>query len=538
MRFPHLMRRKNGVYYLRRWVPDDIRSAFVNASGKPRREIWKSLGTTNRREAERRYRVKELEIDQIFEAARRKLNGGRPVDAYEIQRLVIQWQADADQRAQRDLTVNPVASDSRADVVEANRQDEDDLLYPDPWTAAHVKQVAATLAERHGLTLEPGSDAQRTLFELLRRAMLENTRRFGRRLDSDFGWRGDPLFAQEPRQAEPEIVSGPTLSEILDRWLAERKPPTRTRIEWSTAVRRFEEINGALPITAIRRDHIRAFKDALLQCPSRLPHKLRKKTLPQIIAATKNTVTPRLTAATVNKLLHSISSLLNWSVKNGFVETNVASGMGVAQAKNTTDPRQPYSDADIRLIFADIPRWRKSHPARFWLPVLAAFTGARLGELGQLCTDDVRERDGITFLDINSEGDGKSIKTRSSQREVPIHPDLVELGFLEYVADRRTKGGGQLFPDIKPDSVGRLTGNFSKWWTRYSRDLGIDRRRVFHSWRHAFKERCRAAGISEEVHDALTGHSGGGVGRSYGSVPLATKAEAIAKIKADVSPLC
>jgi predicted secreted Zn-dependent protease len=33
---------------------------------------------------------------------------------------------------------------------------------------------------------------------------------------------------------------------------------------------------------------------------------------------------------------------------------------------------------------------------------------------------------------------------------------------------------------------------------------------------HAFKDACRPAGMNEEVHDALTGHSNGGVGRSYG----------------------
>jgi hypothetical protein len=36
--------------------------------------------------------------------------------------------------------------------------------------------------------------------------------------------------------------------------------------------------------------------------------------------------------------------------------------------------------------------------------------------------------------------------------------------------------------------------------------------------------------MSEEIHDALTGHSNGSVGRGYGGVPLSTKAEAINKI--------
>ena len=59
-----------------------------------------------------------------------------------------------------------------------------------------------------------------------------------------------------------------------------------------------------------------------------------------------------------------------------------------------------------------------------------------------------------------------------------------------------------------------------------------DPRKVFHSFRHTFKDACRAAGVPEEVHDALTGHAGGSVGRSYGSdgVPLKIKAAELEKI--------
>ena len=54
----------------------------------------------------------------------------------------------------------------------------------------------------------------------------------------------------------------------------------------------------------------------------------------------------------------------------------------------------------------------------------------------------------------------------------------------------------------------------------------------FHSFRHGFKDACRAARIGEEGHDALTGHTGGGIGRDYGDngVPLDVKADAIKAI--------
>ena len=48
--------------------------------------------------------------------------------------------------------------------------------------------------------------------------------------------------------------------------------------------------------------------------------------------------------------------------------------------------------------------------------------------------------------------------------------------------------------------------------------IGItDRRKVFHSFRHAFKDACRNSGIHQEIHDAFTGHAGSNAGSAYGS---------------------
>lgn len=85
---------------------------------------------------------------------------------------------------------------------------------------------------------------------------------------------------------------------------------------------------------------------------------------------------------------------------------------------------------------------------------------------------------------------------------------------------------------MKPGPHGKLTGAFSKWWARFTDDLGVtDPLKTFHSLRHCFKDACRAARLSEEVHDALTGHVSGAVGRTYGrGVPLPVLADAVAKV--------
>jgi integrase len=97
---------------------------------------------------------------------------------------------------------------------------------------------------------------------------------------------------------------------------------------------------------------------------------------------------------------------------------------------------------------------------------------------------------------------------------------LVRIGFLEFVEHARANGGvsARLFPRLTPGPKGGFGEGFSKWFGRYKRDLGIHNpSSVFHSFRHGFKDALRAAGVNEDVNDALTGHSGGNpVARGYG----------------------
>jgi integrase len=174
--------------------------------------------------------------------------------------------------------------------------------------------------------------------------------------------------------------------------------------------------------------------------------------------------------------------------------------------------------------------------AAYWLPLIALYTGARLTEIGQLRVQDIKRELGIDYFIITDEGEDAGIKTESSRRWVPIHPELMRLGFIDYLAKMRKAGSERLFPDIKPDRMGVLTGNWSKWWGRYMRNtIGIkDPRKVFHSFRHTFKDACLRAGIGQEIHDALTGHADGdNEGRSYGAGqhPLKPLAAALKKVR-------
>lgn len=200
-------------------------------------------------------------------------------------------------------------------------------------------------------------------------------------------------------------------------------------------------------------------------------------------------------------------------------------------------PRIAYSIEQLNALMASPVFAEGARPiagrgeAAYWLPLLALYTGARLEELGQLRIEDVQTLQDVPFLFLRPEAG--SIKT-GEERRVPLHPEVLRLGFLEYIEKVKQKGELVVFPLLDVSSRGKRTVMWGKWYGRYLREtLKIEDPRItFHSFRHTFKDACREAGITEEVHDALTGHKRGNVGRSYGGdgFPLGVLAEAVKKI--------
>jgi integrase len=181
--------------------------------------------------------------------------------------------------------------------------------------------------------------------------------------------------------------------------------------------------------------------------------------------------------------------------------------------------RTSFENPDLQRLFA-APVFTKHEypeggrgPAAFWLPLLSLFNGARQAELAGLTTADVQEEPETStpLLYITSQASrGKRLKTKASQRVIPVHAQLVKLGFLKFVEDVRKRDGEKafLFPLIAPPQGRAGVAAWSKWFGRYLRAQGVtDTAKVFHSFRHGFKDALRQGKVNQEIHDALTGHA-------------------------------
>jgi integrase len=318
--------------------------------------------------------------------------------------------------------------------------------------------------------------------------------------------------------AEP---MGETLRAAFEGWKRERQPSPRTLTEYQRAIDLFVELHGDLPVVQIKRCHARLFREALQHVPRHRTGPLQEATLPQIVEwAKEHPSAQRVSAATVNKLLGGVQATLIWAHdKGGFIPDDLHWADPFARMRLEEDEpdREPFEIADLQVLFRSPVFTRKDWPkagrgeAAYWLPLLALFAGGRRSELAPLRVADVRKdsTSGAVMLTVTEDREaGKSLKTRNSQRAVPVHPELRRLGFLNYVEKVRHKHGEKawLFPLVAPDKSGGVAA-WTKWFGRYIRSLGIkDTAKVFHSLRHNFIDALRAGSVDEEMREALAGH--------------------------------
>lgn len=177
--------------------------------------------------------------------------------------------------------------------------------------------------------------------------------------------------------------------------------------------------------------------------------------------------------------------------------------------------------------------------SKFWLPLIGIFTGMRLGEIVQLIASDVRKENGIVFIDVNKDGGetGKSLKTKTSKRRIPLHPLLYQVGFLDYVGEVNSNTSARrLFTEIKKGANGDYSQNVSKHFGRYFKTIGIKTpRTTFHSLRHNFTDALREAEVEDSHIKAFLGHADTSTTAIYRSgVPLKVLAKDIQRVSYDL----
>lgn len=322
--------------------------------------------------------------------------------------------------------------------------------------------------------------------------------------------------ARDKAGLENKGVTKVSITRILEDWWQESKAAGRklaTYQNYGNTVRSFIGFLKHDDASKVTAEDIIAFKDHRLSSPSQRTNKVPS-------------------AKTVKDGdLAALKTLFGWAAVNRRVPTNPAQGITIKIAKPRRVRPKGFTDSEARAILSaalDYEPGRErpcTAAAKRWVPWLCAFTGARVGEIGQLRRQDVRLEDERWVININPEAG--TVKTDEA-RDVVVHPQVVELGFIQFV-QKSAEGPLFLIPGKDGDVLGPLQGLKNRL-AEFSRSIVPDPNVApMHGWRHRFKTVGMEADIQMRVLDAIQGHAARSVSDRYGEITLGTKAAAIGK---------
>lgn len=322
-------------------------------------------------------------------------------------------------------------------------------------------------------------------------------------------WRKNNSDSIAQNQREGQQKKSKRLQQVSEAYIQEhvvlKKWTEKTVIEFRSQLMMFQKVVGNVPIRSIDRTVMVGYLETLKRLPAGISNKptYRDKTVKEIMAMPD--VVP-MSNTTVNKYIERAGALFMWCMRQDYLDRNPAQGLTIAKTKSEDELRSAYSLEDVERIKKTLNQAEKDRPERYWVPRIAAFSGARLNEICQLYVSDVVEVDGIWCFDINGDKD-KRLKNLASKRMIPIHPNLIDLGFLDYVEKLNANGAVRLWEKLPAGRDG-YSHLFSKWYQRHNRQfITEDKKKCFHSFRHLVTDTLKQSGVAEGIIAEIIGHA-------------------------------
>lgn len=507
----HMINR-NGVYYFRRRIPKDLVEHYQ------KNEIIFSLKTSDPSEADRLQRQESVKLDEEFQQIRK---GQIVPELHSISPDLVKSLSDL-------WTAHILEEDEEFRMEGLSERDYDKLSESLDIIEAGGKAALARgntfliefemedFCESQGFKIAKGSVAHKQLGYAFLRASVKATqqqqlRHQGEVLDTPVASRVSP-----PAQTVGPPNEYDNFEALRDYWFKQSGKSHSSLTTANTVIRKLKEYVGGLAPSEVTNKHMVTLKDKMLD--------------------------KGLAPATINKDMGILRAIFSTAVANFKLPSNPLQGW-----KDLPIPAKevdsPYTIEELQKIFSSPVFTEGYRPekgkgeASFWLPLIGLYTGCRLNEGAQLFTEDVGTDNGITFLKITPDSaTGRRVKD-SKKRRVPIHPDLVRMGFLEYASKMKQAGHVQLFPELKVTRKGgKLGDKWGSWWSSYIRkDLGISRiPQPFHAFRHTFVEHGRKCKMDTDLRNIIEGHAPNSIDlRHYGNslYPLEPLYEEILKLK-------
>jgi len=532
LRMVSLVRAADKRWFARKGIPEDIREDYARLYGVKREAHLKLPADTPRHEAKTRLGEWEAEIETRFATLRAERNGeGRPLTRLNAIALAGRWynwfikQHEGDPGPPKrwkdfgdHFIWNVLHSEAPDDFLANPKADPQWAWAREPEVREAVRPQVAELARVATFLASEGVALNVSAYALFVDAVQDNLMPaivvLERRANGDYS-RDENPDTFPPFTEGPVRSSGIGCWELFEAYVQAVRPAPKTVGRWRVVFVEMQKEFAEVGADGITEDAARAWIHGL-------------------ISGERGESTVREVWLSASRRVFSWGRVQKHVRQNPFAEVRV----DVPRKAQYREEGKSFNDAEISIILkASLAYTKPATPTertRRWVPWLCAYSGARPGEITQLRGKDIEERSGLYVMKLTP--DAGTVKNRKT-RVVPLHEHIIAQGFTKMV--EKVGSGALFYNDATPQRVSAdpLKPSRSRADTaraqlgEWVRKLGVTDPELSpnHAWRHTFKRIAEASGITEKVHDAITGHAPATEGRKYGQPSVADKAKALKK---------
>lgn len=190
---------------------------------------------------------------------------------------------------------------------------------------------------------------------------------------------------------------------------------------------------------------------------------------------------------TKQKMLTRLGGMFKFAVEiKEWRDKNPITGMMYKKVENVKK-KEEIRPEQFRAAMAHPVNWNEASVK--WANAILYHTGMRVSEMCQLTKNDYVEIEGIKCFSVNTHEEGKSTKTATSIRNIPIADELLEWGIWE----------------AKPVFKMHMNTVMTKIEKAF-KNIGL--KRTSHCFRHSISNRLRdAEGVDDSTRAFILGHS-------------------------------
>lgn len=357
-----------------------------------------------------------------------------------------------------------------------------------------------------------------------------------------------------PQQQNNDRYHSKTIMEILEEFI-EHKTITQNITEpfrYRTDVEIFIKIIGKEYWTDVTHEDFTKYMQALAFLPIQTKYKklFEEQDITEILRLSKEDKLSnepkidRIQGSTLIKKIININALVDFAVDNEYLDRNRLKPKTKNMKGKASDTRKEFRPEQLRSLFmskwysSDFDKNVKKYPSRIWIPLILIYNGFRINEIAQIYNNQIVIRDDIYMFRIAIDNQDQQLKNVASKRTIPIHPKLIELGFLDFWESQKSKGYARLFQELYHTNTKGYGQAFSKVfndkkfkesWLEEETMKKLNEKVIkldLHSFRHGFSGQLKGI-IEEDTREYFLGHSAGDY--DYGNIKPIPAYENISK---------